>query len=123
MDRNARETAFAEELIELRAARSALDENNDLVELELVEEFIELSVLLSFAKTDVVLLQTVQCQLGIVVHIELEGVLHELLADWTSLRGQGGAEHHDLLLSRSRSEDLLNIAAHVYHRSVYAPKS
>lgn len=38
---------------------------------------------------------------------------HELLADGADLLGQGGAEHHDLLLVRRHLEDVLQVAAHV----------
>ena len=40
-------------------------------------------------------------------------VLHELLADGPDVLGQGGREHHDLLLVRGGPEDLLDVAAHV----------
>lgn len=40
-------------------------------------------------------------------------ILHELSADWTDLFTQGGAEHHDLLLVGSHTENLLDISAHV----------
>lgn len=40
-------------------------------------------------------------------------ILHELSADWSDLFTQGGAEHHDLLLMGSRTENLLYISAHV----------
>ena len=41
-------------------------------------------------------------------------VIHELLADWTDLLGQGGAEHHGLLLMGSGFEHFLHISAHIY---------
>merc|ERR1719507_2643923 len=40
-------------------------------------------------------------------------VLHELLADWSDVLGEGGAEHHHLLLVGSRAENLLHVASHV----------
>ena len=40
-------------------------------------------------------------------------ILHELSADWSDLFAQGGTEHHDLLLMRSHTENLLDISAHV----------
>ena len=43
-------------------------------------------------------------------------VLHELLADWSDVLGEGGAEHHHLLLVGSRAENLLHVASHVCNR-------
>lgn len=40
-------------------------------------------------------------------------ILHELSADWSDIFTQGGAEHHDLLLMGSHTENLLDISAHV----------
>lgn len=45
--------------------------------------------------------------------VGLHYVVHELLADWPDLLGEGGAEHHHLLLVGSGFEDLLHISAHV----------
>ncbi len=42
--------------------------------------------------------------------------LHELLARYANFLGEGGGEHHDLLLVGSGPEDLLDIAAHVWDR-------
>ena len=41
-------------------------------------------------------------------------ILHELLADGSDVLAEGGAEHHDLLLVRRRTEDLLHVASHVW---------
>ena len=41
-------------------------------------------------------------------------VRHGLLARNPDVLGQGGAEHHDLLVVRSVPEDLLNVSAHVW---------
>ena len=38
----------------------------------------------------------------------------ELLGKSASLLGESGCEHHDLLLTRSGKEDLLNLGAHVW---------
>lgn len=48
MDCNGWEVALAEQLVELGGAKSTLDEDNDLIELELVEKVIKLAVLLAF---------------------------------------------------------------------------
>lgn len=105
--------ALAQQLVELGGTESALDEDDDLVELEVVEQLVQLAVLLRLCKLDIVLLETVKCELCLVIDVDLERVLHELLADRSSLLGEGGTEHHNLLLSRSGAEDLLNVTAHV----------
>ena len=43
-------------------------------------------------------------------------ILHELLADGPDVLAECGAEHHDLLLVRRRTEDLLHVASHVWKR-------
>ena len=45
-------------------------------------------------------------------------VLHELLADWSDVLGEGGAEHHHLLLVRSQAEDVLHVSTHVCRQNV-----
>merc|ERR1719341_2274388 len=40
-------------------------------------------------------------------------ILHELLADWSDVLGEGGAEHHHLLLMGSRTENFLHVTPHV----------
>lgn len=113
VDCNGREVTLAKQLVKLSGTDGALDEDDDLVELELVQEFVELAVLLTLIELDVVLLETVKGQLGIFVDVMFRWVLHELAADGLDLVRQGSAEHHDLLLSRGGAEDLLNIASHI----------
>ena len=113
VDGDTGEVALAQKLVELGGTESALDEDDDLVEFQLVKEVVELAVLLGLAKLDVVLLETMEGELGLVVHVDLQRVTHELLADGTGLLGQGGREHHNLLLCWGSTEDLLHIAAHV----------
>ncbi|KAG7216147.1 hypothetical protein INR49_028995 [Caranx melampygus] len=64
----------------------------------------------------VVLLQTVECKFGLVVHKYFHGlhrkwqqnfslftyILHEFAADWSDLLAQSSTEHHDLLLMRTK---------------------
>lgn len=54
-----------------------------------------------------------QRQLGVLVDVVLSWVLHEFAADWFDVIGQGGAEHHHLLLLRGGTEDFLDVAAHI----------
>lgn len=116
MDSDTGEVALAEKLVELGCAKGALNEDDDLVELELIEQVVELAVLLGLAELDVVLLETVEGELGLVVDVDLQRVTHELLADRTGLLGEGGREHHNLLLCGGSAEDFLHIAAHVCGR-------
>ena len=113
MDSNRGEITLSEKLVKLGGAESALDEDDDLVELQLIEEFVQLTVLLSLFKRNEVLLKTVERLLGVFVDEVLGRVLHEFAADRLDLVGQSGREHHDLLLLRGRTEDLLDVATHV----------
>jgi hypothetical protein len=110
----AREVAFAEQLVELSAAQGRSHEDDDLVELERIEEVIQLAVLLALIELDVVLLKTVEGQLLLIIHIDLERVLHEFLADHADILGKCGRKHHDLLVRWGGPEDGLNVIAHVY---------
>jgi hypothetical protein len=116
VDCGAGEVALAEKLVELGASNSRLDEDDDLVELQAVEKVVELAVLLLLVKLHVVLLQTVQRQLLLVIDVDLERVLHELLAYDSDFLVQRGGEHHHLLVLRSGAEDGLDVVAHVYER-------
>lgn len=107
------EVALAQQLVQLVGTLSALDEDDNLVELEVVQKLIQLAVLLLFVELDVVLLQAVEGELGIIIDIDLQRVAHELLADGTNLLGEGGTEHHNLLVGGSCTEDFLDITAHV----------
>jgi hypothetical protein len=40
-------------------------------------------------------------------------VLHEFFAGNTNILSKSGTEHHNLLVSRSRPEDLLYVSSHV----------
>ena len=114
MHSNRGEVALAQELVQLSGPERALDENDDLVELEFVQELVELPVLLLLLEGNVVLRQTVEGQLRVLINVVLGRVLHELPADGLDLVRQGSREHHDLLLLWGSTEDLLNVATHVY---------
>lgn len=110
-----REVAFAEKLVKLVAARSAPNENDNLIELEAIKQVIQLAVLLAFAELDEVLLKTMQRELVVFIDNQLRCVAHELPADGLDSLAECSAEHHDLLLGRSCAEDFLDIAAHVLY--------
>jgi len=63
---------------------------------------------------DIVLLEAVQGELGVVVDEDLHGVLAELAAHGADLLVEGGRVHHHLLFGGSRLEDVLHVAAHVH---------
>jgi len=108
-----REVLLLEKLVQRDATLDRLDKDDDLVELERVEQVEQLSVLLGLLELAKVLSQTVKRELRVVVNINFHRVVHELLADRADLLAQRSAEHHDLLLVRRRSEDVLHVAAHV----------
>ena len=72
MDGDGGEVAVVQELGELRGASDALHKNDALVELERVQEVDELAILLLLLELDVVLLKTVQSELGAVVDVDLQ---------------------------------------------------
>jgi len=107
------EVLFLEERGERDAPLHGLDEDNDLVEFERVEQIEKLSVLLVLLDLDIMLLETVEGQLGFVVDEDFHGILHEFFADRSDFLRQSGGEHHYLLFMRSLTEDLLDISSHV----------
>jgi hypothetical protein len=110
---NTGEVALAQQLVQLVGTLGALNKDDHLVELEVVQKLIQLTVLFLLVKLDVILLQSVEGELGIVIDIDLQRVTHELLANGSDLLGEGGTEHHDLLVGGRGTEDFLNITAHV----------
>ena len=120
MDSDTGKVALAQELVKFGSTKSTLDENDDLVEFEVVQQLIELTILLAFTELDVVLLKTVKGKLGLVIDVNLQRVLHKLLADLASVLRKCGTEHHNLLLSGSGTENLLHVATHVCHLLVYS---
>jgi hypothetical protein len=107
------EVALNQQLVELLGALNRLDKDAHLVELKRVQKVVQLAVLLVLGNADKVLLKTVEGELGLVVDVNLERVLHELLADKTDLLVQGSREHHNLLVVGSLTENALDIAAHI----------
>jgi len=73
--------------VELVAPGDLGDEDDDLVELEDVEEIVELAVLLGLGELNVVLLESVKGQLGVIVDVNLHGILAEFLANGADLLG------------------------------------
>lgn len=74
VDKDGGKVLGLEELGEVLGAGGALDKDDDLVELEAVEHLEEAAELLLLRQRDVVLLQTVEGQLGLVIDEDLEGL-------------------------------------------------
>merc|ERR1712203_775251 len=113
VDGDGGEVLLNQQLSQGHAALHRLDEDDHLVELQHIKKLKQLPVLLRVLQLDVVLPQPVQGELCLVVDVHLHRVLHELLADWSDVLGEGGAEHHHLLLVGSRTENLLHVTPHV----------
>lgn len=74
MDGDTGEVALSQESVELIRSVDGFDKDADLVELELIEQVVQLSVLSVLGQLDVVLLETVQGELGLVIDVNLKGL-------------------------------------------------
>ena len=90
------------------------DEDDHLVELKLVNQVHQFCDLIALFKADVVLAETVKCELTLVLDKDLCRVAHELAAGQLDLSRESGCEHHHLLSMRCFLENLLDVTAHVY---------
>jgi hypothetical protein len=106
------ESVSVEHLGEHVCILNGLDEDDDLVELELVKQVHQFGDLLFVVKQHVVLLETMECQLGLVFDQNLGWVAHELTASQFDVTREGGGEHHDLFVVRSLLENLLDVTSH-----------
>lgn len=68
MNGDGREILLHQQLSQSNTTLHGLHEDHHLVELQHIQEVKELSVLLVVLQLDVVLLEAVKCQLGLVVH-------------------------------------------------------
>ena len=74
------DSVFVEDLVEFYGIINVADEDNHLVELKLVNQVHQLGDLISLFKADVVLAETVKCELTLVLDKDLCRVAHELAA-------------------------------------------
>lgn len=105
MDSNRGEIIFAEQMVKHLSSVNALNEDNNLVEMQRVEQvnkFLDFFLLLDL---DEILLETVKSEFALVIDEDLEGVDHELATDVLNFLGHGSREHHHLLLGRGSLED------------------
>ena len=93
---------------------NALNEDNNLVEMQRVEQVNKFLDFLLFLDLDEILLETVKSEFALVIDEDLEGVDHELATYVLNFLGHCCREHHHLLLGRSGLEDRLHIASHIY---------
>jgi hypothetical protein len=84
---------------------NALNEDNNLVEVQRIKQINKFLDLLLFLDLDEILLETVKSEFALVIDEDLEGVDHELATDVLNFLGHGSREHHHLLLGRGSLED------------------
>mmetsp|Transcript_84567 Transcript_84567/g.141017 ORF Transcript_84567/g.141017 Transcript_84567/m.141017 type:complete len:338 (+) Transcript_84567:450-1463(+) len=113
MNASGGELALAQEVGEGRGPGHRLHKDDHLVELEGIQKVVQLSVLSGIRSLDIVLLQSVEGELGVRVHVDLNWVLHELLGRLTDVLRHGCGIHHHLLILRCLQVDLLHITTHV----------
>ena len=102
-----------EHLVELDGVVDVAHEDDNLVELELINQIHELGDLVALLKAHVVLAQTVEGELALLLDEDLSGVAHKLAAGHLDLVGESSSEHHHLLGVRSLLEDVLDVGTHI----------
>jgi len=108
-----RQGLLVKDLSQFDGVRYGLNENDDLVEVEGVDEVRQLGVLLVLVELHVVLLETMESEFALVLNQNFGRVTHELLAGSLDITGEGGSEHHDLLVVGSLLENVLDVSSHV----------
>lgn len=111
---NGGEVVLAQQMVKHLSSVNALDEDNNLVEMQRVEQVNKLLDLFLLLDLDKVLLKTVKSEFALVVNKDLEGIYHELATDVLNFLGHGSREHHHLLLGRSSLENGLHVSSHIY---------
>lgn len=84
MNANGWEIAINKEIVENCGTSDCAHKNDYLVEQKSIKEIVELSILFSLIKLNIVLDKTVKTELSFVINKDFEWVLHELLADWSN---------------------------------------
>jgi hypothetical protein len=109
-----RNCVFVQDLSQFRRVGNGLNENDDLVEIKGIDQVDEFLDLLVGLELDVVLLQAVQGQLGLILDKYLGWVAHKFAAGIFDVIGQRRGEHHHLLVVRGLFKDFLDITSHTY---------
>lgn len=108
------EGLLVEDLSQLDGVGNSLNEDDHLVEVQGVNQVSQLSVLLVLVELHVVLLESVESEFALVLNEHFRRVAHELLASLLDVAGEGGSEHHNLLVVRGLLENVLDVASHVH---------
>lgn len=90
VDGNRGEVVLTQKMVKHLSSVNALNEDNNLVEMQRVKQVNKLLDLFLFLDLDEVLLETVKGELALVVNEDLEGVDHELATDVLNFLGHGG---------------------------------
>ena len=106
---------LVEDLSQFYGVGHSLNKDDDLVKIECVDEIRQLGVLFVLLELHVVLLETMEGQLALVLDKNFSSITHELPAGELNVTGEGGGEHHDLLGVRGIFEDLLDVGPHAYY--------
>lgn len=113
MTSDGRDGLFIQVLAEEVGSFCFSDKDDDLVELQLIDQFEKSFDFFIFSDFQIILSKTMKSQFGFIVNKDLLLLLHELDTNLTYSLAHGGTEHHDLLVSGSLFEDVLHIASHV----------
>jgi hypothetical protein len=113
------ESVSVEHLCEHVSVLDGLDEDDDLVKLQLVKQIHKFGNFLFVVEQNVVLLQTMECQLGFVFDQDFGRVAHKLTASQLNITREGGGEHHDLFVVRSLLENLLDVTSHACGKTIF----
>ena len=108
------DSILVEDLVQLDGVLNVAHKNDDLVELKVIDQVHQFGDFGLLIKAHVVLGQTVQCELALLLNQDFCGVTHELAACQLDFVRKSGREHHDLLAVGSLLEDLLDVTAHIY---------
>lgn len=68
------EVVLIQQLVESLASLNALDEDNDLIEVEAIQQREQLAILLLVKQVDVVLLESVERKLCLIIDVDLSGL-------------------------------------------------
>ena len=70
MDGDGREVLFHQKLCQSDTSLDTLDKDDHLVEFEYIQKFEKFAIFFRILEFEVVLLQTMKCQLGLIVDID-----------------------------------------------------
>mmetsp|Transcript_22654 Transcript_22654/g.34554 ORF Transcript_22654/g.34554 Transcript_22654/m.34554 type:complete len:223 (-) Transcript_22654:407-1075(-) len=107
------EVTLGQQSVQLICTGNLGYKDDNLVKLKGIQQIVQFAVLLGLGEFDVIQVQSVKSQFGVIIDVNFHGVLAELLAHRANLLAQGSTEHHYLLLMRSLTEDLLDIPTHI----------